>query len=353
MNEQARPIHIFTPRIPSFLGGQEITRRQRSETIFVDEARDPVTANRTVTATQDDLGPFDDTRYINSSGESEIFFPIFSTPVKCDDLVSDPILNPSPNNATMFKIVLDLNIPGTSPGVGGRWNHVIRVDKFDYVQLFEFQKTFKITDARFLSFNTLTNGVDFTNEQIPNDPTFCDTDLIVSFPTVADFHNKLIVNESSIPKELDASIDPIPVSIIDHGIVIADGQILSCSATEDIDLNMREYWLLEPPTSALLAAMDASTPNDALFDDITTLANMQEAFPGLDAEIFGIIRTSASDLNSFNWTFTGNIFGIADDETIRLAATFGPNLDLSTNTIQFSEGKKLFAGNGGRDLVGF
>lgn len=357
LNEQAKPIHVTLPRIPAFLGGLEITRRNRKEVILVDEPRAPTTQNRTVTATQADLESLLATtgaiRYIESAGEAEIIFGRFrSNPVRCSTLDGDPILRSAPTSATIFKIFLDLNIPGTSPGDGGDWQHKFRIDQFDYVQLFTFQKPFTISDARFLSFNNLANGVDFDKIVIPALPTFCDTDLSLVLRT-ADPKSELIVNESSIPKELDFAVDPTVVNIIDHGIAISDGLLVDCTVSEDIDLFMREYWLLEPPTSELLAAFDADTPNDELFDNVTNVANMIEAEPGLDAKIFGIIRTSGGNINALDWSYEGEIFGIADNETIRLMLSFGPNLDLSTNTIQFSKDKRLFAGNGGLNLVGF
>lgn len=359
LNEQAKPIHVTLPRIPGFLGGLEITRRNRKETILVDEPRTPTTQNRTVTATQADLESLLATtgaiRYIESAGEAEIIFGRFrANPVNCDTFAGDPILRPAPTSATIFKIFLDLNIPGTSPGNGGDWQHKFRIDQFDYVQLFPFQKPFTISDARFLSFNVgnLVNGVDFDKELVPGLPKFCDNDISPVLQNTVT-KSELIVNESSISKELPFAVDPTVVNIINHGIAISDGFFVDCTVSENIDLLMKEFWLLEPPTSELLAAFDADTPNDDLFDNVTNVANMIEAEPGLDAKIFGIIRTSGGNINTLDWSYEAEIFGIADNETIRLMLSFGPNLDLSTNTIQFSKDKRLFAGNGGLNLLGF
>jgi len=209
-----------------------------------------------------------------------------------------------------------------------------------------------ISDSRFLSFNNLVNGVDFDKIQIPALPTFCDKDLNQVLID-ADPKSELIVNESSISKELDFAVDPKTVNIINHGIVFSDAFPDTCTTSEDLQMIMKEYWLLEPPTSQLLAAFNKDTPNDDIFDNPTNVANMVEAVPGLSEKIFGIIRVVNPVLNSVNWSFTAEIFGIADNETVRLAHSFGPNLDLSTNVIQFSKDKPLFAGNGGEFLQGF
>jgi len=123
LNEQANFIHITKPRIPGLLGGLEIIRRDKAENVFLTEARTspPTTEFRTVTGTIADAGAFGDIRYIESAGESEIIFGRFrSNPVNCDTFTGDPVLRPAPTSATIFKVIMDLNIPGTSPGEGGR-----------------------------------------------------------------------------------------------------------------------------------------------------------------------------------------------------------------------------------------
>ena len=369
LNEQHKPIHVVTPRRAANIGGLEIIRRDRAENIFLTEERTAGTQERTITASTGDEGTFGDIRYIEGAGEGEIIFG-GATAVKCDGLAGSPFLIGGPTSATTFKLVMDLNIVDIGFFDFGNWEHKMRVDKFDYAQLFKFEfqdfqnegaitdSPFKIKDSRFLSFNNLVNGVDFTNEQIPGSPTFCNQNLspplkATDFFGNPSFKNKLIVNDSSISKEIQTPIDKHSVVGIDHGVVISDGVLLECSASDSLDFDFKEYWLLEPATTFLLDAFNSDTPNDDLFDNPTIMQNMIEAAPGLDATIYGILRVLNPRPFTYNYSVTAEIFGVADDAIIRLALTFGPDLDLSTNTIQFSKGKKLFAGNGGLNLLGF
>jgi len=364
LNEQHKPIHVINPpRQPGF-SGRRITRTRRFEDILVFEERTspPTTEFRTITATEADLGPF-----INFSYDTGEFFEQLFVGTEGQQAICSVGGNPNVGSGIIdsgVRIILNLNIRNSSAGDGGDWEHELKADLFDVVNLYPFEALdagageilptpFAIRDSRFLSFNTLTNGVDIEMQQIPGTPTFCNNKISGAFLN-ADPKNEIIINESSIEKEIPTPVDLTEVVIYDRGISFDGADPDTCGMSGNYGMQLKEYWLLEPPTTDLLAAMDPNTPNNVLFDDITSMQKMVEATAGQTELIYGIIRISTGFINSFNWTSNSNVFGgIANETKVRMSHVFGIDMAESTNTIQFSKDKPLFAGNGGLNLVGF
>jgi len=331
LGEQSSFIHDSNRTAITSPLNSRIRRLKTSINVIKTEARisPPTTEDRILTADQDD---------------------IISAPAVFYDTFSDsrfPI-----TDLRTISAELKLIITGAGPGQGGTWIDELTVVNTDTVLMWEFADQFKIKDARFLTFNDLINGVDFTIEQIPGIPTFCNKNLIITLLETPG-KSKLIPQESSIEKEIDFAIDPIPVKIVDNLFLIF-GNLGGATSTLTSTQIAREYWLLEPPTQELIDAFNDQTPNDALFDDVTSLANMIEAVPGLDATIFGIIRTFTADVDTLQMDMNVTIFGTAFNGTVAsVLQQDGIDYLFSTNTIQFSKDKPLFAGNGGSFLVGF
>jgi len=329
LNEQGREIFLSNGRI----GGQQptsIRRRRDHENIFLIEERTVGSEIKTVSAGIAEFGSETSRSYLDLQ---TLFF-------------DDPL----------FQADFNLRTINVGPGDTGDYEHKLTVSAFDFVRMNEFAEPLKLTDTTFLSFNNLINGVDFTNEQIPGSPTFCNQNLsqplrATDFFGNPTFKNKLIVNESSIPKELSFAIDPIQKIIILNQFTGANSNRISSSTSMSTTLNMKEYWMTAPSSQALKDAFDQFNPNDDLFDGLLSFGNIVEAIPGQDVSIFGSIRTSTGTMDALSMTMTVDLFGTNNASLL----IHGNGIDYhnSVNVIQFSRGKKLFAGNGGLNLVGF
>lgn len=325
----------------------EIVRHRVREKVLLTAPRTSpfIVETRSISATEADIGPVTNTIYDNS-----LISQIGSGPTL--SVCGGGPFPPLPPFRIRPVIEIELKIATQFPP--DEWVNTLTVVTFDTAGRYIFTEPVFIEDARFLSFNITAINTDFTNEQISKDRDFCNKtlrDAIQSAGGAGDNFNKLTAEASSVPQELNVPFDLTFVQSANTLHHTGGSTGTSCSMSTNFRTpQIREYWLLEPQTSALDAAFNEATPNDAVFDDPTSLANMVEAAPGLDADIFGVIRTFKGNVDSFSWSSTNQMGTVA---TPSMFHTLSQSVDTKStfNTIQFSKNRPMYAVNGGIDMV--